>query len=59
MLELVAALSLFVALHSIPAVPAVRGRLIAGIGRPAYFGAYSAVSLLTLGWVFYAALSVE
>ena len=38
MLELVAALSLFVALHSIPAVPAVRGRLIAAIGRPAYFG---------------------
>lgn len=52
MLELVAALSLFVALHSIPAAPAVRGRLIAAIGRPAYFGAYSVVSLLTLAWVF-------
>ncbi|MQB11851.1 NnrU family protein [Agrobacterium sp. ICMP 6402] len=59
MLELVAALSLFVALHSIPAVPAVRGRLIAAIGRPTYFGLYSVVSLLALGWVFYAALSVE
>lgn len=59
MLELVAALLLFVALHSIPAVPAVRGRLIAAVGRPTYFGAYSVVSLMTLGWVFYAALSVD
>lgn len=59
MLELVAALSLFVALHSIPAVPAVRGRLIAAVGRPIYFGAYSVVSLLALGWVFYAALLVD
>lgn len=59
MLELVAALSLFVALHSIPAVPAVRGRLITAIGRPTYFGLYSVVSLLVLAWVFYAALSVD
>lgn len=59
MLELVAALLLFVALHSIPAVPAVRGRLIAAVGRPTYFGAYSVVSLMMLGWVFYAALSVD
>lgn len=59
MFELIAALSLFVALHSIPAVPAVRGRLIAALGRPTYFGLYSAVSLLVLAWVFYAALSVD
>lgn len=59
MIELVAALALFVALHSIPAAPSVRGRLVAVMGRPAYFGVYSLVSLAALGWVFHAALTVD
>lgn len=59
MMQLLAALSLFVALHSVPAVPAVRGRLITTIGRSVYFGGYSLVSVVTLVWVFYAALGVD
>jgi uncharacterized membrane protein len=58
-IELLAALALFVALHSIPAVPSVRGKLVAAMGRPAYFGVYSLVSLAALGWVFHAALMVD
>jgi uncharacterized membrane protein len=52
--ELVAALALFLASHAIPARPPARQRLVAIAGARVYLLAYSAVSLLLLGWVFVA-----
>ncbi len=50
-----AALITFLLTHVIPARPAVRGRLIESMGRRRYFAAYSALSLLVLGWLIIAA----
>ncbi len=50
-----AALATFVLSHMIPARPAVRGWLIATLGRSGYFTAYSLVSLAVLGWLIIAA----
>lgn len=52
MAAFLASLALFVALHSIPAIPTIRGRLMALLGRGAYFTGYSVVSILALGLVF-------
>jgi uncharacterized membrane protein len=57
--QLFLALVVFVALHSVPALPALRARLIALMGRRLYLIAYSLVSLATLAWVFYAALQID
>ncbi|HXV29691.1 MAG TPA: NnrU family protein [Sinorhizobium sp.] len=59
MAEFLLALFVFLLLHSVPAMPAVRERLINRLGRAAYFSLYSLVSILVLGWVFYAALWVD
>lgn len=53
--ELLAAIAVFLASHSIPARPTVRGRIVAAIGRPAYLVVYSAVSVLVLAWLIAAA----
>lgn len=54
-----ASLALFVALHSIPAMPAIRGRLMDSIGRSAYFTCYSVVSILALYLVFRTGFSLD
>ena len=59
MFQLFLALVVFVALHSVPAIPALRSRLIGLFGRRPYLIAYSLVSLATLAWVFYAALQID
>lgn len=59
MLQFLLALFAFLALHSIPAIPAVREQLIGFLGRATYFSLYSVVSIVLLGWVFYAALNVD
>ena len=57
LLALIGALALFVLAHLIPAVPAVRGRLVAAVGRTPYLIAYSALSLglIWLVWRAYRA----
>jgi uncharacterized membrane protein len=57
--QFVAALALFLALHMIPAIPALRARLVGAMGRRGYLVAYSIVSLLALGWLFHATLSLD
>lgn len=59
MIEFIVALLVFLALHMIPAVPALRPRLIAAIGRRAYLIVYSLVSIVTLAWLFHAALRLD
>lgn len=59
MTEFLAAFALFVALHSIPAVPAIRSGIIHRVGRPIYFAGYSTVSILALIWVFASALAMD
>jgi uncharacterized membrane protein len=59
MVPFVSAFAVFLLLHSIPAVPAVRSGIIARIGRPAYITVYSAASLAALGWLFSTALSLD
>lgn len=51
MLHLSLAVSAFLVSHMIPAVPAVRTRLIGLFGWRGYLAGYSALSLLVLGWV--------
>ena len=43
----------------VPAIPALRARLVAAMGRRAYLVVYSLVSLLTLAWLFHAALQLD
>lgn len=59
MTEFVLAFSLFLALHSVPAVPAIRQSLIAVAGRRIYLGLYSLVSIAVLAWLFHAALNTD
>ncbi|MBX4911900.1 MULTISPECIES: NnrU family protein [Rhizobium] len=59
MTEFLAAFALFLALHSIPAVPAIRSEIIRHVGRPVYFVGYSAVSAAALIWVFSSALALD
>lgn len=59
MFQLFLALVVFVALHSVPALSALRARLVALLGRRLYLVAYSLVSLASLAWVFYAALQID
>ncbi len=59
MIQFLLALALFLALHSIPAIPAIRQRLVARLGRRAYLGLYSLVSLLALGLVFHTAFQLD
>lgn len=59
MIGLVSALSLFVALHSVPAMPRVKARIVCGVGRPIYLVVYSLVSTVALVWLFYEALNMD
>ncbi len=59
MLEFFGALAAFVGAHLIPAIPAVRGRLVALLGRGPYLAIYSFVSIALLGWVIVAAQRSE
>ena len=59
MTQFLLALALFLALHMVPAIPALRARLVAAMGRRAYLVVYSLVSLLMLAWLFHAALQLD
>lgn len=54
---LLIALLLFLALHSIPAIPPLRAGAVALLGRRTYLSLYSLVSLLSLGFLFHAGLN--
>jgi uncharacterized membrane protein len=54
-LEFVAAFTLFMASHAIPARPAIRARLSRAIGERGYLVAYVVTSLAALAWVIVAA----
>lgn len=58
MTQFFAAFATFIALHSIPAIPRIRGALVSRLGHGTYIAAYSAASLAALGWLFYAAFNV-
>ncbi|MGV8939630.1 MAG: NnrU family protein [Allorhizobium sp.] len=53
------ALSVFLLLHMVPAVPGVRGGLIGCMGRRVYLAVYSLLSIAVLAWVFQAALAMD
>lgn len=55
MTEFLLALTLFLAAHSIPARPAVRGQLVQSLGERPYLVAYSLLSLALLAWLISAA----
>ena len=57
--QFIAALLVFLGLHMVPAIPALRTRLIAAMGRRIYLIVYSLVSLLALGWLFHAAMRLD
>jgi len=57
--QFLAALAFFVALHSIPATPAIRQKLISLLTRRGYLVLYSLVSIAALGWVFHAAFKLD
>ncbi len=59
MIQFIAALALFLALHSVPAIPGIRQRLIAKLGRRPYLALYSLASLVCLFWVFHAAFGLD
>lgn len=59
MTGLLTAFGLFVLLHSVPAIPAIRAGIIGRIGRPAYLASYSVVSTALLIWLFYEALNTD
>ena len=59
MTQFLAAFAVFVALHSVPAVPAVRARLVSRLGHGTYIAANSAVSLVAVAWLFYAAFMLD
>lgn len=54
--ELLLALALFLVSHRVPARPAVRRRLVAGLGERGYLAAYSLLSLVLLAWLVSAVL---
>ncbi|MBP1844199.1 putative membrane protein [Rhizobium petrolearium] len=57
--EFLLAFTAFIALHSIPAVPRIRGTLIEWMGHGSYIAAYSVVSTAALAWLFLSALSLD
>jgi len=59
MIVFAAAFATFLALYSVPALPAVRAEIIRRTGRPIYLAVYSALSLTALAWVFSCALSLD
>ena len=59
MTNLLIALGVFLALHSVPAIAPIRAGAIAVLGRRTYLGLYSLISVLVLAWVFQAALTTD
>ncbi len=59
MISFVAAFAVFLLLHSVPAIPAVRTGVISQIGKPVYLISYSVVSTAALVWLFSAALALD
>ena len=59
MIAFLLALALFLALHMVPAIPALRARLVAAMGRRTYLIVYSLVSLLTLTWLVHVTLQLD
>ncbi|NKM88091.1 MULTISPECIES: NnrU family protein [Rhizobium] len=59
MISFIAAFAVFLLLHSIPAIPAVRAGVISQVGKPVYLISYSVVSIAALVWLFSAALSLD
>ncbi len=53
------ALSAFLLFHLLPAAPAIRGRLVAKMGRSGYLTTYSILSLVLLAWVVVAARQAD
>lgn len=59
MTQIVLALVAFLLLHSVPAIPAIRGRLTAALGLRLYLLVYSTTSVALLIWVLHAAWNTE
>ena len=59
MTQFIVSLLVFLALHSVPAIPAIRQKLVKTLGRRTYLILYSLASLAALGWVFHAALRLD
>lgn len=59
MSQVILALAAFLLLHSVPAIPAIRGRLTAALGLRFYLLAYSATSVALLIWVLHAAWNTD
>ncbi|MBJ3783144.1 NnrU family protein [Devosia sediminis] len=59
MIQFLLAVALFLALHSVPAIPAIRQRLVERLGRRLYLILYSLASILSLVWVFHAAFALD
>jgi uncharacterized membrane protein len=57
--QFLAAMGLFLALHSVPAIPPIRQILVTRLGRGLYLALYSLASLASLTWVFYAAFNLD
>jgi len=58
-IQFVSAFGVFLMLHSIPAIPNIRLRIIRSIGKPTYILGYSVASLAALVWLFSAALALD
>ncbi|MBB3593783.1 putative membrane protein [Rhizobium sp. BK529] len=59
MIQFLSAFTVFLMLHSIPAIPNIRLRIIGSIGKRVYITAYSIASLAALVWLFSAALALD
>ncbi|CDN55812.1 NnrU family protein [Neorhizobium galegae bv. officinalis bv. officinalis str. HAMBI 1141] len=59
MLRFLLAFIAFIALHSLPAVPKIRGALIGWMGHGSYIAAYSTISTAALAWLFLSAMSLD
>ncbi len=57
--QFLAAMALFLALHSVPAIPSIRQILVTRLGGGLYLALYSLASLTSLTWVFYAAFNLD
>lgn len=59
MINLIAALIVFILLHSLPANRGLRQGLISALGQASYTISYAIVSILVLVWVFWAAFGLS
>ena len=56
MIGVISALSVFIALHSVPSMTGLKARIVFVIGGRIYLAIYSVVSTAALVWLFYEAL---